>query len=247
MTPSTCAATKAQRNSSTLVHRANTIIRRLTDWKSWEKLPGVELDSNGVPFFSDTRSQQAHSCNTAVDMDANGKKLTWRTALASQEGHIWLTKHGEEITRLFESHTMKLRHRHTIPANKKTAYYNPQVRTKIKSGNLDYRVRGTIGGNRVDYDGDTAAHTASMQLIKILLNSVVSDGAKFMTADIKDFYLGTPLPSPEYMRIELKDIPEDVIKKYDMRSYAHNNAVVVEINKGIYGLASLHRIVLFST
>ena len=112
---------KAQRNSSTLVHRANTIIRRLTDWKSWEKLPGVELDSNGVPFFSDTRSQQAHSCNTAVDMDTNDKKLTWRTALASQEGHIWLTKHGEEITRRFESHRMKLRHRHTIPANKKTA------------------------------------------------------------------------------------------------------------------------------
>ena len=203
----------------------------------------MELDSNGVPFFSDTRSQQAHSCNTAVDMDANGKKLTWRTALASQEGHIWLTKHGEEITRLFESHTMKLRHRHTIPANKKPAYYIPQVRTKIKSGNLDYRVRGTIGGNRVDYDGDTAAHTASMQLIKILLNSVVSDGAKFMTADIKDFYLGTPLPSPEYMCIELNDIPEDVIEK----SYAHNNAVVVEAFMAYHRLASLHRIVLFST
>jgi hypothetical protein len=68
-----------------------------------------------------------------------------------------------------------------------------------------------------------------MQLIKLLLNAVVSDtGAKFMTADIKDFYLGTPLPNTEYMRINLNHIPEDVIQKHNMREFEHHGAVIVE-------------------
>jgi len=57
-----------------------------------------------------------------------------------------------------------------------------------------------------------------------------------MTADIKDFYLGTPLPVTEYMRIKLDHIPADVIKKYKMEEYAKDRAVVVAVHKGIYGL-----------
>ena len=130
---------------------------------------------------------------------------------------MWLEKHGEEIIRLFESKTIKIIHWYNLPTGKKAAYYNPQVRTKMKDGELQRRVRGTIGGDQVHFDGDTATHTASMQLIKILLNSVVSEkGAKFMTADIKDFYLGTPLPNTEYMRIKLEHIPQHVIDKYNM-------------------------------
>ena len=120
-----------------------------------------------------------------------------------------------------------------VPANKKPAYYNPQVRTKIKDGETIYRVRGTIGGNQVQYSGKTAAHTASLPLIKILLNAVVSDPqARFMTADIKDFYLGTPLPQPEYMRIQLNHLPADIIEKHNMRQYADNHdAVIVEVKQ----------------
>ena len=82
-----------------------------------------------------------------------------------------------------------------------------------------------------------------MQLIKILCNTIVSEeGAKFMTADIKDFYLGTPLPTPEYMRINLDHIPENIIDKYNMREYSYNNAVIVEVNKGIYGLPQAGRL-----
>ena len=38
------------------------------------------------------------------------------------------------------------------------------------------------------------------------------------------------------MRINLDHIPDNIIDKYDMRPFAYNNAVVVEVNKGIYGL-----------
>jgi hypothetical protein len=211
------------------------LVKSRASWKHWASSPGVELDSGGVPFFVDRT--QASFANTAVDLDAEGNKLTWGNALRSPEGDIWLQKHGEEISRLFDSDTIRLTLSMNLPPGKKPAYYNPQVRTKIKEGVLQYRVRGTIGGDKVMYDGDTAAHTASMQLIKIFLNSVVSQkDAKFMTADIKDFYLGTPLREPEYMRIKLDHIPQDVIAKYDMDKYAHNGSVIVAVHKGIYGL-----------
>ena len=42
-----------------------------------------------------------------------------------------------------------------------------------------------------------------MLLIKIMFNSVVStNGAKFMTIDISDFYLNTPLDRFEYVKVK---------------------------------------------
>ena len=38
------------------------------------------------------------------------------------------------------------------------------------------------------------------------------------------------------MRINLEHIPTAVIAQYDMQQYAYNGAVVVQVNKGIYGL-----------
>ena len=165
---------------------------------------GLQHDAYEQLEFLDATSMYEHLfpapsnyANTAADLDTEGNQLNFSRALAGPDGAIWLAKHGEEIDRLFASETMRLIHRHHLPADKKPAYYNPQVRTKIKDGLLQYRVRGTIGGNQVHYAGETTAQTASMQVLKILCNSVVSDkNAKFMTADIKDFYLGTPLPSP---------------------------------------------------
>ena len=222
--------------NSVIAQAHRRLITKHTKWSHWKKLPGVNFDSQGIPFF-DQSSPLKHFANTATDLDAAGKKLSWATALASPEGDIWLAKHGEEISRLFDSDTIKLIFRHDLPAGAKPAYYNPQVRTKIKDGVLLYRVRGTIGGDKINYAGDTAAHTASMTLIKVLLNTIVSEpDAKFMTADIKDFYLGTPLPTTEYMTIKLDHIPSDVIAKYDMAKYASNGAVTVSVHKGIYGL-----------
>ena len=39
---------------------------------------------------------------------------------------------------------------------------------------------------------------------KIIVNSVISDankGARFLGADLKDFFLGSKMDKPEYMRI----------------------------------------------
>jgi hypothetical protein len=75
-----------------------------------------------------------------------------------------------------------------------------------------------------------------MQTAKLLLNAVISEDSEFLTADITDFYLGTPLPRPEYMRINVKHIPEDIMTKYNLHSVVHKGHVLVEVMKGIYRL-----------
>jgi len=57
-----------------------------------------------------------------------------------------------------------------------------------------------------------------------------------MTLDIKNFYLNSPMERKEYMRMELKNFPEDVIEHYKLRDIEKNGKVYVEISKGMYGL-----------
>ncbi len=60
--------------------------------------------------------------------------------------------------------------------------------------------RLVAGGDRVHYPGNAGTPTADLLTIKILINSTNSPaGAIFMTMDIKDFYLNTPMARYEYM------------------------------------------------
>ena len=66
-----------------------------------------------------------------------------------------------------------------------------------------------MGGNLVNYPGDCGTPTADLLTVKLLLNSVVSTpNAKFMTLDLKDFYLMTPMKRYEYFRIKLNCSPK---------------------------------------
>ena len=72
----------------------------------------------------------------------------------------------------------------------------------------------------------------------MLFNGVVSTkGAKFMTLDISNFYLMTPLNCPEYICVKLADIPQEIIDEYKLRDKATpHGSIHIEANKGMYGL-----------
>ena len=58
-----------------------------------------------------------------------------------------------------------------------------------------------------------------------------------MTMDLSNFYLMTPLKRPEYVKINLKDIPDEIITEYKLREMATPDGnVYIEITKGMYGL-----------
>jgi hypothetical protein len=95
----------------------------------------------------------------------------------------------------------------------------------------------TVGSDRIDYPGEVSTKTAGLTTIKLLLNSVVSkQNGHFMTADVKNFYLNTPLERPKYMRIPVKLIPQEIIDDYKLTPLIYRDYIYVEINEGMYGL-----------
>jgi hypothetical protein len=95
----------------------------------------------------------------------------------------------------------------------------------------------TVGGDRLDYSGDVATSTADITTFKILINSTLSTkDAAMMMMDIKNYYLGTPLPRFEYMKMLLSRFPKEIVQKYNLSALAVDGWVYIEIRKGMYGL-----------
>jgi hypothetical protein len=114
---------------------------------------------------------------------------------------LWTRGFGNEYGRLFQGI-------HDIPGTDTCFFikltYIPKDR-KITYGKIvcDCKphkkekecVRLTVGGDRLDYSGDITTSTADITTFKILINSTLStEEAVMMMMDIKNYYLGTPLP-----------------------------------------------------
>jgi hypothetical protein len=92
----------------------------------------------------------------------------------------------------------------------------------------------TVDGDRLDYSGDVATSTADITTFKILINSTLSTkDAAMMMMDIKNYYLGTPLPRFEYMKMLLSRFPEEIVKKYNLNALAVDGWVYIKIRKGV--------------
>ena len=62
------------------------------------------------------------------------------------------------------------------------------------------QTRFTIDGNHINYPGKVAIPTAVIMIKTLIFNSVIStEGAQFMTIDISNLYLITPLSRPDYI------------------------------------------------
>jgi hypothetical protein len=76
-----------------------------------------------------------------------------------------------------------------------------------------------VGGDRLDYSGDVATSTADITTFKILINITLStEDAAMVMMDIKSYYLGTPLPRFEYMRMLFSRFPEEIIQKNNLNA-----------------------------
>ena len=106
-----------------------------------------------------------------------------------------------------------------------------------------HRTRLTVGGNQITYPGIVTTPTADIATAKLLINSIISTPkARFMTIDIGNFYLGTPMSRPEYMSMPLSIIPPHIVKSYQLGKLTHNDKIYIQINKGMYGLPQAGRL-----
>ena len=95
----------------------------------------------------------------------------------------------------------------------------------------------TVGSNKINYQGDIGTPTAHLETAKLLFNRVLSrSGAKFITLDLANFYLMTPMQNFEYMRIKLSNIPTKIIEEYKLHQFVHEGWIYIEIRRGAYRL-----------
>ena len=100
------------------------------------------------------------------------------------------------------------------------------------------RTRFTFRGNNLSVPMDYGTPTADLLTLKFLLNSVVSfSGAKFMTLDLKDFYLNIPMECFEFLQMKIDHFPQDVINYYCLKEKIDDEGyLLVCIKKGMYDL-----------
>mmetsp|Transcript_18995 Transcript_18995/g.31769 ORF Transcript_18995/g.31769 Transcript_18995/m.31769 type:complete len:1018 (-) Transcript_18995:914-3967(-) len=239
----------AQANARSQRKRVTRLVREHKWTQEMIKSNGRSITSKKDKRRFRMATKQHRAAHAQLD-PSTGKPLTYKNCMQGPDREKWEEANSKEFRRLLEKYkTMHFIKKGQIPKDKKPTYYSPQVKVKIDEHGkpIEYRVRGTVGGDKIDYAGDVAALTADMTTIKLLLNATASSpGARWMTADISDFYLtGTKLDSPEYMRIQLRDIPLDIQKEFgifDPLADQDRDCAYVEITGGMYGLPQAGKI-----
>ena len=124
-----------------------------------------------------------------------------------------------------------------VPKDKKVTYGKIVCEMKPEKEEKE-RTRLTVGWNLLDFTGNLSAPTASVTTSMCVFNGVVSTpGARCLLSDIKHFYLNKILPDPEFMRIPLKIIPQDIIDTYYLKALVDDQGwIYMRIEKGMYGL-----------
>ena len=125
-----------------------------------------------------------------------GVSLEYRHLIQGPDKDIWVKALANDFGRLAQGV------KDIIPTgNSKIFFIHPSeilTHNKVTYGCLvvdirtlkeeKYRARITFGGDKLNFCGDASSVTASLATVKLLLSSAVSTkGAKFTTADIKDF------------------------------------------------------------
>jgi hypothetical protein len=160
--------------------------------------------------LGDNHWSQQHQANAAIH-PVTRKEMEYK-ALMKDPGlqPLWTRGFRNKCERLFQgirdspgTDTCSFIKLTNIPKGRKITYgkmvcdYKPHKKEKE-------RVRLTVGGDRLNYSGDVATSVADITTFKILINSTLSTkDAAMMMMDIKNYYLRTPLPRFEYMKMLL--------------------------------------------
>ena len=192
------------RSRSGNLHRANCVVAT-ADLPPDPQLLIVDTIPDTTPVTRTLRYADdtvvTHHAYAVID-PATGASLEYPALLRGPDSTKW--EHGTslEIGRLTQGclpYTTKASEtmffiRHTEkPADRIATYLRIVAALKLNKAEM-YRIRFTVGGDRIVYHGKVSTPTADLTTVKTHLNSVLSTpDAKYMTIDIKDFYLNTPM------------------------------------------------------
>ena len=176
-----------------------------------------------------------------------GRRETIETLMTGENSNTWTKAVSNEFGRLTKGNkygvkftdTMEFISANDVPAGKKVTYGSFTCDHRPLKEE-EYRARLVVGGDKLTYHADASSPAASILETKILVNSILSDydeGARFMSVDLKDFFLQSFMESPEFMRLPFKWFPQDIIEKYNLSKLVTKDGFIyIKIKRGMYGL-----------
>ena len=141
----------------------------------------------------------------------------WQRSSANELGRLMkgAGRNKDGTQRVTGSDTFHFIHKKDVPKGKKITYARFCCDVRLQKDEIN-RTRLTVGGNLLEYVGKISTESASLETIKIHLNSTISTkDAKYAAADIGNFYTNSKLDTPEYMKIHISMIPQEIIDEYD--------------------------------
>ena len=179
--------------------------------------------------------------------DTNGKRVSIDRLLAGEDKVTWTRSLRNEWGRLLSGSNYGVKGtkiitfivKSDVEKNRDVTYAT--FVCDIKPHKVEtHRIRITVRGDRLDCPEDTGSPAANMLETKLLVNSTISIanyGVRFISADISNYFLASPMERAEYMRVRLKHIPNDIQERYNLRDLVTSDGwVYIRINKGMYGL-----------
>jgi hypothetical protein len=151
-----------------------------------------------------TENTPTHFIGAVLD-DDTGAVLEYRHLIKSDKHkRIWVHSFANELGRLFQgirdipgTNTCFFIRKSQVPKHKRATYGRICCNVRLQKEEI-YRTRLTVGGNLIDFPGNTSTPTADLLTAKLLINSTISTpGAVFLGIDLANFYLNTPMADPE--------------------------------------------------
>ena len=214
-------------------------LRRLTTtpkYTPFRQLAAQNLSTTfqNLPFCAINHIYNENGVKLNIDKLLHLDPDIWKPSVSNELGRL-----AKGIRNVRGNEAIEFVPKTSIPTHKKVTYAN-MINDYRPYKDDPYRTRLTIGGDKLDYYGNSSSPAASLLESKLIINSVISDthkGARFMSIDIKDYFLQSFLPEPEYMKIHGKYFFEDIRKQYDIDKIIDEDGFVYcKIVKGMYGL-----------
>ena len=224
---------------------ANTAITITPDQAAQRRYPAKLLQSLVMPVLDEN----------------SGQSLQYRHLRKHPKfAPIWNTSYANELGRLCQfigkgskgprqqhtegTNTFRLIKFAEIPQDRRYEMCHSMVVCEVKPHKEDPKRTGiTVTGSQICHPRDVGTPTGSLDLIKLIINSVFSrHNARFVSFDLKNFYLQTPMDQSEYVCIKFSDIPQEFIEEYDLSKAARNGWIYFEILRGCYGLPQSGRL-----
>jgi hypothetical protein len=195
-----------------------------------------------VLWYQGSTSFTDITATPVLNLDDRGRPLSFPRVLTGPDGAAWLLAAGADLRMLFiESGCLVP----TLSPSSTPTYFKNVVKEKFIGDTVDIkrRVRGTAGGDRVTVPYCCSTATASMLLVKKILNAVASEHSFFGMLNVANFYYGADIPEAHCpsLRIPLQHYPSDLLYELGLTDFvrtdrAGNPYVYADVKKCIPGL-----------